>query len=235
MSFRDILRILAGRTLCLLCGSFDSDSLHIGLCRDCLGVMERDLLPRSGENRTCRCCGMRLLSEQELCTECRRDPSPQRNTALFSYHGRGGDLIQFYKFQNEKRLALYFALLIDRALKKENLTDYALLPVPPSRKKLFQTGWDQMELIGRELEKIGWSLIHPLAKKEGLSQKKLSREEREHEIIGRYFLKGKAASLSEKIILIDDVYTTGATLRECARILTEEGAKDIRSLTIARD
>ncbi|MBN2627046.1 MAG: ComF family protein [Spirochaetales bacterium] len=235
MKIRDIFHLLAGRTLCLLCGSFDYDSLHMGLCRDCLSELEKESLLGNGETRNCRCCGIRLLSEMDLCTECRRYPTNQRNMALFSYHGKAGDLIQFYKFQSEKRLYLFFAGQIDRALRHESLIDYALLPVPPSRKKIFKTGWDQMELIGSELKRLGWPLIHPLAKKEGLSQKKLSREEREREIIGRYYLKRSKKGLPEKIILLDDVYTTGATLRECTRILKAEGAEDVRSLTIARD
>ena len=233
MNYVDFLRLLTGISRCILCGELDKASLHSGICRSCrIRVEAKEFRSECG---ICHSCGIKLLSEKELCTECRRYDLSLKNRSLYAYRGEIKDLIQFYKFRKDKRLSRFFSSAIDSYLKKENFENWVLVPVPPARGKIYREGWDQMNLIARELKKKGWAVKKLLRKTGGISQKTLSREERLKKAEGRFIMKNKQSASDMKIMILDDVFTTGSTLRECYRTLRTAGADQIRSLTIARD
>jgi len=126
---------------------------------------------------------------------------------------------------------------------------FILVPVPSEKKKLKWRGFNQAEEIGKELSKFfGIPLItNCLIKiKETLPQVELSDEERRENIKGAFLVKDKeliknpegkpsaSYGAGKKILLVDDVYTTGSTMEECARILKEAGAKEIIGIVVAR-
>ncbi len=228
-----ILHILAGRTACLLCGTIDSSSLVLGICARCRRDLRRE---ETGvrQHRQCRRCGMDLLSEKELCTECRRVNDKVRNTSLYVYRGTVKDLIRFYKFQDQKKLACFFAHQIHRSLVRQGLEAWVLVPVPPAKGKIFRKGWDQIDLILAVLERKGWQRADLLLNRGRRSQKSLDRTDRISQSPERYHLR-KSIILPRKILIIDDVFTTGATIKACTEVLLEGGAEQVRSLTIARD
>jgi len=121
--------------------------------------------------------------------------------------------------------------------KPPNFTDFLLVPVPLEKRKIRWRGFNQAEEIGKELSNF---LKIPLLDdvlikiKETLSQVELSGKEREENIKGVFVIKNKEKIEGEKILLVDDVYTTGATMKECARILKEAGAKEIIGIVVAR-
>jgi len=120
---------------------------------------------------------------------------------------------------------------------KPDLTDFVLIPVPLSRKKLKWRGFNQAAEIGRELAQffnlplISGGLIKI---KETVAQVDLADEERRENVKDAFRVQNKEVVINKKIILVDDVYTTGSTMEECARILREAGALEIIGVVVAR-
>lgn len=121
---------------------------------------------------------------------------------------------------------------------RENFSKYILIPVPLYKKRMKERGFNQSEEIGKELAKF---LKIPLIKnnliktKETLSQTKLTRNEREENIKNAFSVKNGGKIKRKKILLIDDIYTTGATMEECARILKKSGARSVWGVAVARE
>jgi ComF family protein len=111
------------------------------------------------------------------------------------------------------------------------------MPVPLGKRRLKWRGFKQAEELAKELSSF---LKIPLVSdclikiKETLPQVELSEKEREENIKGVFKIKNDEKILGKKILLVDDVYTTGSTMKECARILKRAGAKEIIGIVIAR-
>ena len=152
------------------------------------------------------------------------------------------NLIQKFKYQPfVKELAIPLTSLIITHFQlldnKPNFSDYILIPVPLEKRKLKWRGFNQAEEIGKELSKfLKISLLNNvLAKiKETLPQIELSDEERKENIKGVFIVRNGELIKNRKILLVDDIYTTGSTLTECAKVLKEAGAKEIIGIVVAR-
>ena len=159
---------------------------------------------------------------------------------IFQYQGIIRKLILDYKF-NEK-IYLY-KTFVNFLLKEKNFFDIlksydTIIPVPISIKRKMQRGYNQCFLIAKEISKqlrIENSSNCLYKNKDILPQSTLNKEEREKNIKGAYELKNIKIIENKKILLIDDVYTTGSTLRECSRILRKGNPEKIDCLTIAKD
>ena len=114
----------------------------------------------------------------------------------------------------------------------------ALIPVPLFKRKLKKRGFNQAEEIAKELSRV---LKIPLISdnliktKETPPQVNLSEKEREENLKNAFFCKNPALIKQKKIFLIDDVYTTGSTMEECAKTLKQSGAKEIWGIVVARE
>jgi ComF family protein len=151
-------------------------------------------------------------------------------------------LIQNFKYpplirELKRELALAIIshfLLLDT---KPVFSDFVLIPIPLAKKRLKWRGFNQAEEIGRELaEFLKIPLISDcLVKiKENKAQVELSEKERNENVKGVFFVKNKEKIVGKKILLVDDVFTTGATMEEAARVLKEAGAKKIVGIVIAK-
>jgi ComF family protein len=118
-----------------------------------------------------------------------------------------------------------------------------LIPVPLFSEKLNERGYNQSEELARELSKV---LEVPVISdvllkiKQTESQMKLKKEDREKNLLNAFAIKNcstpdVAQFLGKKVFLIDDVYTTGSTMEECARVLKNAGAKSVWGICIARE
>lgn len=151
-------------------------------------------------------------------------------------------LIQKFKYQPFiKELAKTLASLIIAHFQLsdngENFSDAILIPVPLEKKRLKWRGFNQAEELSKELSsflKIP-VLSNCLIKiKETPPQVELASEVRKENLKGVFFVNAKEVIKNKKIILVDDVYTTGSTMEECARVLKETGAKQIIGIVVAR-
>lgn len=200
------------------------------ICDSCL-----DSLPLI-EDPNCNFCGKPTLFSVDRCREC-RGKRWHFNWArsVWIYRGRGKDLIHAFKYENERRLA---AMLAEKAL--ESLPTFAdidiitWVPLHPARKA--DRGYNQAELIAREMARL--SAVSPVAalkrKRNTEDQNKLAMEKRKANVRDAFSLVGDVGINGKKVLLIDDVYTTGSTANECSRILKKGGAASVGVLTLAR-
>jgi predicted amidophosphoribosyltransferase len=243
---------------CLLCGGELSFNSRRGepLCLGCRAGLQ----PLSGARR-CAVCSLPLISEAELCTRCRRREFQfDNNLSLFEYQGAIRELLYQYKFRNRLRLAGVLAGFFADAL-RAGYPGVVLVPVPANPQAVARRGWDPVERICRILEREhGQAVCRALARSAGPSQKLLGYEERRRNLRLRLrrrsplsaasplfaarrsplsaasplFAASATASAAEPLLL-DDVFTTGATASECARLLKQAGASQVRVLTLAID
>ena len=153
------------------------------------------------------------------------------------------ELIHYFKYPPfVKDLAKVFSGLIKDYFflleEKPDLSDFLVLPLPLTKKRLKWRGYNQARELAlyfsREfsLEMRDDILIKI---KETLPQTELNKKERKENIRGAFLIKNKSVIKNRKILLIDDVYTTGATLEEAAKTLKGAGAQKVFGLVIARE
>ncbi len=191
----------------------------------------------------CLCCGRFFEGnvEPHLCQECTAARPPfNYHRSYGRYRGKLKDAILLYKYRCFQVLGRDFARLILRTLgKEENIWWKAdvIIPVPlhPKRKKM--RGFNQAKVIAEELARLkGIKLEEGVLKKvkNVPPQTLLDTDEREENVSGAFRVADEDKIKGKILILVDDVYTTGATLKECSAVLRKAGAEEIRALTVAQ-
>ena len=121
----------------------------------------------------------------------------------------------------------------------ENIKKYdKIIPVPVSKKRNKERGYNQSLLIAGEIaNKTNLELVNNclIKTKNIIEQSKLNKEDRQQNIQGVYSLQNKSLITNKKILLIDDIYTTGSTVNECSKILQQANPKKIGVLVLAKD
>jgi ComF family protein len=213
---------------CPSCGSETDTIAHAPFCRNCWAAIKRYTGP------ACRICAAPLSSEYSgICSDCIRNaPAFSKAIAFGIYEGVLADAIHFYKFRGIRRLHAP----LGRFLLSFDMTGIdALIPVPLSVKGLRERGFNQSLLLARIISlKKGVPLImNGLTKRMDTSpQVGLSAARRASNIKGAFSAVCEFRDMS--LMLVDDVMTTGATVRECAKELLKEGAREVSVLALAR-
>lgn len=238
-AFRFLYTFIDGGNECAVCSGLVFFS---PVCRHCqTSFFSVDFI---FESPRCACCGKELVSAKGLCLKCRENPvlkSTDKVFPLLSYRLWNKELMFRWKIQGERALSSIFARMIFKALKR--LGEQVLVPVPPRRGKIRKNGWDQIEELCSFLEKrYGFIVLRILERKSKQQHKKLNRSERLESIKSSYDicseavrqkeLKKTGGKLPERICLIDDVCTTGATIESCAEILKKEGVRTVNAVTL---
>ena len=229
-SFRALLAHALGER-CLACGG-PIASAGSGSAPVCAACRAR-LAPLAG--RRCGTCSRPLISEIDRCTRCRqRSYAFTTNTSLFAYEGAVKRLLYHYKFKARTRLADLFA----RALADAGLIDRdcCVIPVPARPRSTWQrtrVRFDQVGLLARRLRRhTGCSVRPALRRRYGPPQKRLDYEGRAGNVAGRIRMRA-GAPLPARVVLLDDVFTTGSTAHECAAVLAQAGVIATRVVTVA--
>lgn len=220
---------------CYICRKavhFDG-TLHI--CSDCHASLPFILSP------ACTVCGIPMAGagEDHPCSRCITTPPPYRTArAALRYEGSCRDLIHTFKYQYKSHLRRPLGLLMAHNLKyfAQHQRPELLVPVPLHVSRLRQRGFNQSVLLGEILSKQ-WQI--PLLR-QGLQrirptvpQVELTRDQRLSNLKGAFVVKDGLPVLNRRVMLVDDVFTTGSTLRECARILLQAGCLEVSAVTIA--
>jgi competence protein ComFC len=204
-----------------LCSACDKQLVKIDGKR-CLGCSRSldDLAPR--------------LIKGDVCLDCHRwEENPEwkgmldQNFSLYHYNDFLKEYLAKYKYRGDYVLAKVFSHTIKTYLTK---MEYDLIiPIPLSDERLYERGFNQSTALLEEAE------VRPsniLARSHSEKQSKKTRAERLRQVqvfqLVESDLKGKS------ILLFDDIYTTGTTLRQAAKLLKEAGAEEVSSLTLAR-
>lgn len=232
---QDFFSFLTGGSKCIGCGNY---TLSVPLCKSCQSKLI-NYIPFD-ENLRCSKCGKELVSEIEICRECRENQFERSLNGMFPIHMYRlwkKDLMFAWKSQGMRTLSPVFAFIVHNALQdllkqKKIQFDY-IIPVPPRPGKIRKIGWDQVDELCRLLQRnYGYEIIYPLERLSSREQKTLNREQRKGSLGAVYRLKADFKLNSTKYLLLDDVSTTGATLDKCSRILKKSGAEEVYGLTL---
>lgn len=215
---------------CLVCGGWmlASGPAAYPVCGKCVS----SLRPISGPR--CEKCGISLVSEITTCTRCRTsDFSFDSHSSLFSYHDPVKSLLAGLKFSGRTRVSRLFAELLSEPLGRLHAGS-PLVPVP-GRKKL-----DAVELIARSLQaRHGIRVLRLLERRGGRQQKTLDLDERRRNLRGRIALSAPAGGPGQpfprEVVLLDDIFTTGATADACAKVLLAGGCRSVSVMTVAME
>ncbi len=158
--------------------------------------------------------------------------------ALGAYEGSLQEAIHRWKYEGKTYLTPFFAEWMAEGLNGYwdlNALDL-LIPVPLHRKRLRERGFNQVLLLVKEISSrtgIPYRKTILQKKKPTIPQVTLSGLERERELRGAFHVIGREELKGKSVLLIDDVYTTGATVNECSKMLRRGGAKRVDVLTLA--
>jgi ComF family protein len=186
------------------------------------------------------------LGQEAICEICRLDPPLfERTIACGGYDGALRDLIHLLKFYQVRPAAAVLGRMLAQQIRTAEPSmpqgTIAVVPVPLHRSKQSQRGFNQAEQIARlalkELrrpERFELQSHALLRTRDTGSQIGLSRDQRREHLRGAFAVKNPAAISGRNILLVDDVYTTGATASECARALRKAKAASVWVAVIAR-
>ncbi|MFA5178492.1 MAG: ComF family protein [Candidatus Paceibacterota bacterium] len=208
----------------------------IFFCEDCFSLI--DINPF----QYCLCDHPQKIITPGQCQKCAKKSLNGIYSATDFENSQVKKLIYNFKYQSQlKELAYPLSLLILMHLyliKKYFPPNSLLVPIPLFLKKKKRRGFNQAEEIGKIIsEKIKIPLIidNLIRIKNTLPQAKLNKEQRQENIKNAFVVKNKKNFQGKIIFLLDDVYTTGATMQECAKILKKSGAREVWGLTVARE
>ncbi len=197
--------------------------------------------------RKCVLC-RRILQREELdlCHACRMDqpeytgknkfPYLDSVSAVWYYEKDVRRSILGYKFQGKQHYADCYGRMLAMAVQRQELEFDILTWIPISPKRLKKRGFDQVQLLGEKLGgELGMEPVSLLQKiHDNPPQSHISgRPQRRANVLGVYQCAQPEAVAGKRILLLDDIITTGATAGECARVLLTAGAKEVHCAVIA--
>jgi len=236
----DALASLVFPAPCRICEASLDTASRIPICRDCLD----SLRPISGP--VCLLCGRPFVSPlaaaaiRPLCHLCRRGVYHFDLARSYgAYDGAMVRAIALLKYHAVTPLGSWFAARLAELAAREPQAFAAdvVVPVPLHASRLRERGYNQAELIARPLAKRlrlplrSYLLVRTRPRPDKL---KLSRQERWHTVRGAYAIREGNRVDKLRLLLIDDVFTSGATLDACARALRRAGAASVTGITVAR-
>lgn len=212
---------------CVSCGNPVSSRYH-GLCSACRDAVETVMTgcPRCGSYTDGSVCG-RCLDREFFPAGC---------TIISEYSGTMKDLVRALKFRRDLRVVPVIAGLAVDALDRGGVSCECITAVPMNRSKKRKRGFNQAEVVGRRMSSMAGIPYHDvLRERKGTgSQKRMDLPGRFIHVLGRFHVTRPVRVRGRRVLLVDDIMTTGATVNECARLLLESGAREVHVLTFAR-
>ena len=212
---------------CLLCGQTMKTVLTFSsllllrnddscLCSDCDSTFER-----IGEENCPNCMKTELSIKCQDCQLWCKEGVEVSHRAIFTYNQAMKDFFSRYKFDGDFLLRKVFASFLSEELKKYKEYQFVVIPLSPDR--YANRGFNQV---------AGFEYLDLLEKREERASSSKNRSER----LGTelpFFIKS-GVTIPKKILLIDDIYTTGATINRVKKLLEEAGAKDVKTFSLVR-
>lgn len=220
---------------CPLCGKIITKKQGLA-CEVCYKELRYIEEPR------CKCCSKQLNQEEkEYCYDCsRKEFSYDSGIALWNYTSVLKKSISDFKYHNRKEYSKFYgqeAIKSCGELLRELQLD-ALIPVPVHWTRYIERGYNQAEVIANEIGKplsipvMGNILVR---RKKTIAQKKLNNKEREKNLQGAFAISKENKEFVKqlrRVMIVDDIYTTGSTINTCAKILKQEGVEEVYFLVL---
>ena len=237
---------------CRLCNAFLTNISRLPVCDECISAL------KPLEGKLCDICGERLShaqsmsgSDEDICAMCRNEAPPYVAASAYgSYDTQLRDLIHLLKYDKVLPAAAVLGEKLAQAIKRmqDQMTEQTLfegpplllVPVPLHSSKSRERGFNQAELIARAALKhaVGQRLelsTHLLRRRRVTeSQIGLTQNQRKQNLRGAFAVTEPDKLQGCEVLLVDDVFTTGTTASECARVLRRAGATKVWVATVAR-
>lgn len=232
--------------VCILCGRRLSSSGGITACSDCWAKAREIVGP------LCKKCGIPVLSQDRegsgftyICGICRqREWHYDLARSVYIFDGPVKAAIHLMKYQGHFLMGRWLGNKMTQIIaegdyykEKDKTTECMIIPVPLSPERLRQREFNQSDVlacsVGRALDLPVYSGL--LERLNGdRPQVGLTTKERWSNVRGRFLVSSPERVINKRIILVDDVMTTGATVNECSRTLKQKGASAVDVWTLAR-
>jgi ComF family protein len=203
------------------------DLFFVPKCVFCEKVINHGMICPDCEKNLPYCTG--VVNKGEFFSCC---------ASAIHYTGIVRDSLLRFKFKGKAGYAKEYAILLADTIKRELSGKYDIITwVPISAKRERERGYDQSKLIARKTAKLLGDEAKMLLKKTRHTQAQSSlkgRDARNANIIGAYEARNKELFSGKRVLLIDDIFTTGATFSECARTLLMAGAEDVVCASVCR-
>ena len=215
---------------CLVCSTV---LVECGLCADCYPTISF-----TTAYNMCSKCGNIKTATDIFCADCLKYDyvfDVARSVLLYDKNSLG--IIHKYKFYN----CLYFSKIYARWIVdmwSDFILQYDLLvPVPMHYTSLLSRGYNQSAILANKISRISGvvvdcDVLHKI--KRNKNQRGMSAIDRESNVVGVFGLRKGMCIAGKSVLIVDDVFTTGATVNECARVLLSGGACNVGVITIAR-
>lgn len=227
--------ILFPQTCCSICrepGRFGTRQPWCPTCHETMVNMQHSL-------PVCMKCGKYLERGGKRCLDCQQNP-PEFAIArsVGPYEQPYRIAIKVLKFMRRRHLAVRMGdMMADVVIQEPAFMPIdVIVPVPISAGNLKVRGFNQTELLGRQISKIikvkmDNNILYRI--KETPSQRELTRAAREKNLLHAFQVRDSRKIAGKNILLVDDVYTTGSTTKECTRTLLDSGAERVAVITWA--
>lgn len=205
------------------------------MCLECFAKMEIVV------QKACPFCH-RYNDVGETCFDCKKQTFLDGHLALMKYKEDKiiGGLVHSLKYNYAKEVFAVLEKIINSSLFRHlyyfNSIDL-IIPVPLHGRRLAERGFNQAELIADVVARfVGKDVKNQMIVRRRYTsvQARLNKEERTQNVLGAFVIDGECSIKNKNILLIDDVFTTGSTLQECAKLLKQNGAGRVFGFTLAR-
>ena len=220
--------------LCHVCRNYIPGESLIQICAECRESIHPITSPH------CSICGIPFVGAgtDHPCGDClKKKPAFATARSAVTYDGKARELVHSFKYHNCTQLQRSLAGFMIPLLPEANSSSAVLIPVPLHRERLRQRTFNQSVLLARVLAReCSLSLEVDLLQRirPTLPQISLSPVEREKNVRGAFLVGSGVHFEGKTVFLVDDVYTTGSTVRECSRVLLAAGSGPVHVITFAR-
>lgn len=227
--------IFPSNIYCMCCGSLIDKSRPYALCDLCVKKFHWI------NGRTCDKCGKALPDTYRgrMCYDCMTfEHHFDKGYSCLTYGLHEREVLLDHKYNGKGYMAMKFGDILYDRISCENLSPDVIIPVPISAGRMKKRGYNQSALMARRLSRLWQVPVDEKAlvrKKETQLLRSLNPADRRLALTGAFAVspKGAAALRGKEVMLIDDIYTTGATVDTCSKILKEAGASKVYVLTLA--
>ncbi len=229
--FNKIINLISPEDIkCIVCDDeLDHNTKHC-MCDTCLNNLPTIKKP-------CIRCGAEMFDSGKVCIDCKAEVRLfKQSIAPFNFCDQIVSLVYRLKYGAETYLAKYMAYFMTNCVVNNNIDFDIIIPVPLSDKRLKLRGFNQAELLVKYIaQDLGKpiELTSLIRLRDTLTQTHLSKQERKDNLKQAFDITDKSKIKGKNILLVDDIFTTGATSEEITKVLLNSGAKNVVVVTFA--